>query len=186
MKTMKMIKQLIGAAALVATTNSWGYTINSGATNVGLLDGLLGIAQLANAGQQTETDWVNSLVDPNTTFNTKTETVSYSLVDGQTSIYAFSLQNDPGWYIIKNATWWALYQNVASTDWAVFNDSALPDGMNLGGTGQLTISHVTEFGTAACPGCTPDEQSVPEPSSLGLLAAGILGLAAARRFIRKA
>lgn len=176
MKPITALKTAVGIAALVAVTNSWGYTLSGGATDVGSADALVGISQLPNSGQQTETDWVNSLLNPDTTFTTKTETVSYSLVDGQTSIYAFALQSDPGWYIIKNATWWALFQNANSFDWAVFDEDLLPSRMNLGGTGELTISHVSEFGGSI---------NVPEPSSLTLLAAGLLGLVATRRLVNQ-
>lgn len=176
MKPITALTKGVGIVALVVATNSWGYTISGGVTNVGSLDALIGISQLPNSGQQTETDWVNSLLNPDTTFTTKTETVSYSLVDGQTSIYTFALQSDPGWYIVKNATWSALFQNAASVDWAVFDDNLLPGGMNLGGTGELTISHVSEFGGST---------SVPEPSSLTLLVAGLLGLVATRRLVNQ-
>lgn len=188
MKTMQIIKHGLGVAALVAATNSWGYFV--GAVNVGNVDILLGITNaLPNSSPGTETTWVNSLLNPDTAFDLKTENVSYSLVNSSDHIYAFELQAnpDPGWYVVKNSQYWALFQNVSSTNWGVIDDSILPVGIHIGDG--LTISHVTELGAAPqCPvePCIPDTQDVPEPSSLGLLAAGMLGLAAARRFIRKA
>lgn len=178
MKSLKtMTKALIAVSVMLAATGSWAYTINSGSTNVGSLDPLLHWTNnLQNSNPTTETNWANSILNPDTTFTLKTESVSYTAVDGG-GAYAFALQSDPGYYLIKNATFWALFQNNASTDWAVFNLDGLPSGINLGKGGQLTISHVSEFGGST---------RVPEPSSLGLLAAGVLGLAAARRFLNKA
>lgn len=171
----KLAKAVVAAGVVFAATQSGAYTINGGATNVGGLDTLLGVTNsLANSNPTTETNWVNSILNPDTTFNLKTETVSYQAVDGG-GAFAFALQSDPGYYIIKNAKFWALFENVASLDWAVFSLNGLPSKINLGG-GQFTISHVSEFGKGT---------SVPEPSSLGLLAAGVLGLAAARRFLNK-
>lgn len=177
MKILKTLtKALIATGVMLAATGTWAYTINSGSTDVGSLDQLLQWTNsLQNSNPTTETNWVNSILNPDTTFTLKTETVSYTAVDGG-GAYAFALLSDPGYYVIKNATFWALFQNNASTDWAVFNLDGLPSGINLGGSGQLTISHVSEFGGST---------SVPEPSSLGLLAAGILGLAAARRVLNK-
>lgn len=177
MKSMARAKKIIGVAALLAVTNSWGYTISGGTTDVGGLDTLLGYSSgLVNSNPTTETNWVNSILNPDTTFTLKEETVSYQQVDGG-GAWAFALQSDPGYYVIKNAKFWALFQNEASLDWAVFNTLLLPGGINLGGDGQFTISHVSEFGGST---------SVPEPGSLALIAAGALGLAATRRFARKA
>lgn len=178
MKRLTTITSIVVAAgAMLAAGSGWSYTIDSGATDVGSLDAFINWTDsLSNSNPTTETNWVNSLLNPDTTFTLKTETVSYQAVDGG-GAYAFALQSDPGYYVIKNATFWALFQNATSLDWAVFNLDGLPSGINLGGDDQLTISHVSEFGGAV---------NVPEPSSLGLLAAGIFGLAVARRFVNKA
>jgi hypothetical protein len=172
----KAAKAVATAAAMLLATNSWAYTISGGSVDVGSLDTLLGVTTLGNSNPVTETNWINSLLNPDTTFNLKTETVSYQAVDGG-GAYAFALQSEPGYYIIKNAKFWAAFQNNASLDWAVFSLAGLPSKINLGGSGQFTISHVSEFGKGA---------QVPEPTSLGLLAAGMLGLVAARRMTRKA
>lgn len=169
------IKKMAALAAIVATTQGWAFTIDNGLTDVGELDSLVQWTDsLINSSPLTETEWVNSILNPDTAFTIKTEDVSYSMVDGG-GAWAFELQSDPGYYIIKNATFWAFFENKAAMDWAVFNLEGLPSGMNLGGEGQMTISHVSEFG-----GTT----QVPEPGSIGLIAAGLLGLAATRRFAK--
>ena len=168
-----IFKAMTGLVAVLATAQGWGYTIDSGAVDVGGLDQLLQWTDsLSNSNPTTETNWVNSILNPDTTFTVKTETVSYQEVDGG-GAWAFELQSDPGYYLIKNATFWALFENKVALDWAVFNLSGLPSGINLGGSGELTISHVTEFGGTI---------NVPEPASLGVIAAGLLGLVAVRRF----
>lgn len=168
-------RKIAAAAALLAAAQGWCYTIDDGVTDVGGLDQLVQWTDsLSNSNPTTETNWVNSILNPDTTFTVKTETVAYIEVDGGEA-WAFVLQSDPGYYIIKNAHFWALFENKASLGWAVFNLTGLPEDMNLGGSGELTISHASEFG-----GTT----RVPEPGSVGLIAAGILGLAAARRFAK--
>lgn len=170
-----LVRKIGAVVALLAATQGWSYTIDSGATDVGALDQLLQwTSSLPNSNPNSETNWANSFLNPDTTFTLRTETVSYSAVDGG-GAWAFALQSDPGYYIIKNATFWALFKNEASLDWAVFSLAGLPSGINLGGSGQLTISHVSEFGGT----------KVPEPSSIGLIAAGLFGIAAMRRVAKK-
>lgn len=153
----------LAASALISSA-AMGYTINSGAIDVGALDTFISETQLPNSGKATETNWVNSLVDPDTVFNTKTEGVDYFLVDGESSIYAFNLQGAPEYFLIKNARNTALFVNNGNYDWGVFDLSALAlDKWNLGND-NLRISHVTEFGNAPT--------AVPEPGSIALLGLG--------------
>lgn len=146
-------------------------------TNVGVLDTLLSIDSLANAGQNTETNWVSSILGTTATFSVKTQNVPVYGTD-VANLFAVDLVNTPGYYILKNATYWALYQNVNSLSWAVFDASALPSGMNVG-AGHLTISHVSEF-NANGGGSGPTGGQVPEPSVISLLGLGLLGMGASR------
>lgn len=167
-------RRIAAAVVVLAANQGWAYTIGSSATDVGALDQLLQWTNsLPNSNPTTETNWANSILNPDTTFTLKTETVAYAEVDGG-GAWAFALQSDPGYYIIKNANFWALFQNNASLDWAVFNLAGLPSDINLGGSGQLTISHVSEFGGV----------KVPEPGTVSLIGAGLLGLFATRRFAK--
>lgn len=154
------------------------YVIQSGSfqgTNVGGLDTLIGqTTGLKNSGVATETKWVNSLLNPDTNYVLKTETVQYFSTESD-NIFAFQLRSDPGYFLIKNAKWWALYQNNASSDWGVIDLSELNAGFRLSDIEGATISHVTEFGSYV---------EVPEPSSLILLCLGLFGLIYFRRRYR--
>jgi hypothetical protein len=150
--------------------------IGSSTIDVGQADTLVSLTSSlgscpGGSSPSAETCWANSVLDPDATYFAKSEKVTYYQTD-TANLYAFALVGDPGYYIIKNATYWALFQNLASTDWGVFSTALLPGGMNLGGTGELTISHVTSFN-----GTT----SVPEPATLGMYLLGLLGVGFAAR-----
>jgi len=171
------MKNTIRKAALAlvlsisAVSTAWSYTI-SGGTDVGSLDTFM--AEGVKVGNPTnELAWVNTFLDPDVSYNGyKTETVNYFATE-DSSVFAFALSSDPGFYIIKNSTLIALFENVNNYSWGVFDINSLSSGMNISGSGSMTISHVTEFGNAPT--------DVPEPGTLTLLGLGLLGLAATRK-----
>ena len=87
------------------------------------------------------------------------------------NVFAFELQNEPDYYLIKNAKYMALFKNLEEIPWGVFDSGDLSGAMNLPGS-EYTISHVTEFGGG---------KGVPEPGVLGLLGIGMIGIALGRR-----
>ena len=93
------------------------------------------------------------------------------------SLAAFALTSCPGHYIVKNSTTWVLMENLADAGWGVLNTAdPLLGGyrLNLGGSSQLTISHVTHFDGG-------NSNGVPEPNTLALVGLGLVGIGFARR-----
>lgn len=173
----KLISTLLISAGLGITCSANAYIIQAGAftgTDVGGLDLFLAETNgLPNSSTATETTWVNSVLEPDTTYVIKDEPVAYFATESA-NVFAFQLLSSPGYFLIKNAQWWGLFENTASADWGVVDFSAMNDGFNLPDLRKMTISHVTEFGDY--------EVTVPEPSSLLLALAGLLGLTWSRKY----
>lgn len=175
----RTLKTLSALAALFATASQAGV-ITSGpynGTNVGSTDTLISFTgSLAPCGPGSspaaEECWANNILGSGSaSYFTKADPVSYYSTD-VANTFAFSLTGDPGYFIVKNSTNWALFQNNGSTDWGVFSTVGLPSGFNLGGDNRWIISHVTSFNGT---------REVPEPASLLLVGMGLLGFVFARR-----
>ncbi|MDX1635408.1 MAG: hypothetical protein R3280_12265, partial [Marinobacter sp.] len=102
-----------------------------GGVDVGNVDGLL--AQTNSLGacgpgssETAELCWINSVLAPTTvTYGLKTEDVSYQLVTGSSSLIGYELTSPTEYFMIKNSTWWALFENHSNFDWAVIDTSLL-------------------------------------------------------------
>ena len=181
-----MIKRLLQVGIILAgfaSMPSWGVFITSTDPdiNVGGVDFLEGTIDKAefkaicNGGSpDCEAMWVNSILEPDVSWTVKNEDINYFATD-TTGVYAFKLVDTPEYFLIKNSTKRALYQNLIDVNWGVFDVALLggsDGGFNLGGVGDdFIISHVTQLG----------DVPVPEPGILGLLAIGLLGVAVIRR-----
>jgi hypothetical protein len=145
---------------------SWGHFI--GTTDVGATDNLMGQADLANAGAA-EITFLQGLLGTGVEILDQVQNVSYVATD-TTDVYAFLLNPIGDYFMIKNAQWTALYQNIANMEWAVFDRTLLDSGFNIGTEG-FTLSHIRVI----------DPVGVPEPATLSLLGVGLLAVGFARR-----
>jgi len=209
MKTLFTSLIALGVLAFGSTAGAALIEINDGGlydgTVVGELDGFIAVdAMQGNSSPATEETWVNTILSPNdtATYTVKTDDVTYYNTDNNASTFAFSLLDSdprPDYFLVKNATSIALFENTAYVGWGVFDmnqigTTAIVEGeevftiwdMNLGTEG-FTVSHVTEFtadgGRGLCnpnldPTCLP---AVPIPAAVWLFGSGLLGLVAVGR-----
>lgn len=178
---MNTFSRFLALAALLSFSSvSWGLMI--GSDDVGEIDPLLAqtddLGGCGPGGSETaEECWINSVLAPETTtYGVKEETVSYQFVNGSDSILGFLLDSPTEYFMIKNAQWWGLFENVSNFDWAVINTALLDSGFNLPDGSEMTISHVATIGDAV---------KVPEPGILSLFALGLFAMGLRGRKISK-
>ncbi|MEJ2454595.1 MAG: PEP-CTERM sorting domain-containing protein [Candidatus Thiodiazotropha sp.] len=165
----------IAQAVMIDDSNAGVYD----GTDVGGIDTLLEVRTkadfLASGLSQVdfELDLINDHATTTYTYNVgdyKTEDVDYYATD-TANVYAFGPAELGDFFIVKNSTFWALFQNNVEFDWGVILASVLPEGMNIP-SDSMSISHVT---------ATPVTKTVPEPSLMLLMGTGLIGFGLARR-----
>ncbi len=95
--------------------------------------------------------------------------------------FAFSAGVTPDFYLLKNANWWGLFDNLGSLEYAVFQANLLDPVSNIGTT-PLEISHV-RIGPNDNGGGGGGGTPMPLPGTVALLGLGLLaaGLARSRK-----
>lgn len=170
-----------GNAATITDPSAGGYYL----TDVGAADSLL--TQLADPsgglGDADLTAWINNYFgnpDPAITYITRTEDFS-GYFTSDPNLAAYKLFDQPAYYILHNANNIALFGNVASLDWAVFDWTALSADFNIKEAG-TEISFIAEFdGNADFCATHPGDPScgdvpMPEPGMLVLMGLGMLSM----------
>ena len=193
---MRKMSKLGSAIALSLSLVSASYaTVIKGGTyndvDVGVLDNLIGVGHTANCGEKTETDWVNSFLNPNginVDYVIKQEPTPYYTTDSG-GVFAFKVPFEntyPDYFLVKNSKMSALFENNDLKAWGVFDIGGINTMLsgsgityNLGKGDDLTISHVTAFNTGSV---TINE--VPVPPASWLFGTGLLGLVGLRKRIK--
>lgn len=190
-----MIRKLAVFTALMAALTApagWALTIGSEpATDVGLLDIFVHVStknELPNANPATEESWIESILGFDVAYAQYPE-IAITPTNEDPTIFAWQLADlESDYFLVKNAAFWALYQNVGNLAYAVVDADAgdLPDKMNFG---NATISHygIVNGSNPPCqgPDCEPPCEGIdcnvtnpptdiPVPAPLALMALALV------------
>lgn len=173
-------KSLALVASMSLTGAAWGNMI--GGVDVGEVDPLVEETNslspcTGGSSPSAELCWINSVLGGSTTYGIKDEDVTYQYVDGSTSVIGFELNSPTEYFMIKNSTWWGLFENKSSLDWAVINTALLNAGFNLPDEDKWEISHVAPIGNTVV--------RVTEPGTLALLGLGLFAIGLKGRWSKK-
>ncbi|MDA3786315.1 MAG: PEP-CTERM sorting domain-containing protein [Deltaproteobacteria bacterium] len=174
-------KFLAGLATGVFLLGTGGMAQALSLTDVGSIDDLLYATELANSGDQTELDWVNSVLMGDHIITDKYDTDDgdgWFGIDEMEGVFAHALTSEPAYFLIKtgantgNDDTHFLFENLTSLAWGVIDLEEM--GFDEGNIGNIEkISHIAEFDGGG--------NEIPEPATMLLFGTGLAGLAAARR-----
>ncbi len=181
-KTILLTFALLSVVFLASTV--WGLSINDGSnTDVGAWDTFLaGTNNLGSSSEALELTWMQYVTGDTTLTYTQYDDgydeISIYNVNDTTDGYAFALNGEPDFFLIKwgnggntddpNTEYvaWTAWTNSEERDWAVISLS--DSGLLAAGWEIKNIDAFSHYGeTGAAP--------VPEPATILLLGAGLLG-----------
>lgn len=177
MKKLSLTFIAIGICLLLSSP-VWSYTIDNG-IDVGGLDTLYASTDLGNSGDQSEIDWVSSVLGwDNTEISLKYDVSGgdWSQTIEENDYYALELGAPTDYYLVKIGTGGTssvshyLFENFDSLQWAVIDENVFGSAANIS-IGR--VSHVAEFNGGTNP--------VPEPASMVLLGIGLIAIAGISR-----
>ena len=188
MDMLNLIKLMVAMALTSFSVNVSAYAL----ADVGTKDALLAADTLKNSGSATEEAWIESVLGFDINYTQMSGGISEgsnweSVIGGSAGDYAFEFDIgfNPEYYLLKigggkgagaDETHY-LYDNLESLQYAYVNLSDFGDDVKLENIG--IISHIGSTGGGGGGG-----GNAPEPSMVGLLAIGLLGMAISRRKIR--
>ena len=168
---------LLAVAFLMNPTASKALSLDA----VGGVDNFIDNTSLGDSGDQTEIDWVNSVLGTNFTKSdftkeTTNEGAGWAQIDSS-KIYAYDVSDiSPEYFLVKigakpDAPDTFLYENIGDLGWAVINLEGTDFTIkNIG-----KLSHIDTFSS----------NPVPEPATMLLLGTGLVGIAGISRKFKK-
>lgn len=173
------MKTILMALALAFTMSANAAYFLPDLTPVGELDTF--IAEDAKQGNPAAEElWAEGVTGAALDWANKVTDVAYSETDAL-GVYAFEMGNEPDYFILKNSTRVAIFQNNELRNWGVFDSYLLSDAMNLPSDPYM-ISHVSTLNDPCEVDCGPStNRVVPEPSIPMLLGVGLIGFGFTRK-----